>query len=158
MKIYLSKIGNDGLIIDEKISFDETYINNTSIKKLDNVSVKGRIYYDYEMNLMADLTISGNMLLEDAIDLSDIVYPFETEISEMLELSGENFEKSQNTLDITDILWQNIVLEIPIRAVKKENENISLSGDGWELVNSEKKNIDSRMAPLLELLEEGKED
>lgn len=158
MEIKVSKIPVNGLKINEKVSFDETYIAATSVKKLDDVLVQGEININEDANVVVNLTASGNMILEDAIDLSEIEYPFEVLIDEIIETSKENEENVQNTLDIMNVLWQNIVLEIPIRAVKEENENISLKGDGWELVNSEEKNIDSRLAPLLDLLEEGKED
>ena len=84
---------------------------------------------------------------------------FSFEISEIL--SENDDEKDQNelkTLDIMDILWQNIVLEVPISYRKDPNKTYSLSGDGWELVDEERKKLDPRLAPLLELLEkEGKE-
>ena len=57
-----------------------------------------------------------------------------------------------------DILWQNIVLEVPISFRKDPNQKISMSGEGWELVDEEKKVVDPRLAPLLGLLDkEGKE-
>ena len=57
-----------------------------------------------------------------------------------------------------DVLWQNIVLEVPISIKKDPDKKYDLHGDGWELVDEESKKVDPRLAPLLELLEkEGKE-
>ena len=54
------------------------------------------------------------------------------------------------------ILWQNIVLEVPISITKEKDAH--LSGEGWELKNEEdKETIDPRLAELSKLLEEGKE-
>ena len=93
------------------------------------------------------------------MDLEEVNYPINLEISEIL--SENDDEKDQNqikTLDIMDILWQNIVLEVPISVRKNPEKKYNLEGEGWELVNEERKKLDPRLAPLLELLEkEGKE-
>ena len=76
-------------------------------------------------------------------------------------MSENDDEKDQNelkTLDIMDILWQNIVLEVPISVRKDPDKKYEMSGEGWELIDEERKKLDPRLAPLLELLEkEGKE-
>jgi uncharacterized metal-binding protein YceD (DUF177 family) len=93
------------------------------------------------------------------MDLEPIDYPFSFEISEILsENDDEKDQKELKTLDIMDILWQNIVLEVPISVRKNPVKQYSLEGEGWELVNEERPKLDPRLAPLLELLEkEGKE-
>jgi len=66
------------------------------------------------------------------------------------------YKKEQNILDIMTILWENIVLEVPIRLTK--TENMQLSGDGWSMGDNKiKDDIDPRLAKLTELLREGKE-
>ena len=57
----------------------------------------------------------------------------------------ENF--FTNTLDIFPIIWENILMEIPMRVVSDEAKDIKLSGDGWKLVTEE----DITSAPLAEL-------
>ena len=57
-----------------------------------------------------------------------------------------------------DILWQNIVLEVPISYSTKNFADVKSSGEGWELVDENEKKIDPRLAPLLELLDKEREE
>ena len=68
---------------------------------------------------------------------------------------AEYFEKDKNTLDIMGILWENIVLEVPISI--STSENTFQEGNGWELVEEKKESIDPRLAPLRKLLDSEKE-
>ncbi len=159
MYIDLARVDEKGIVIDDVISFGEEYISKTPIKKLDNVKVQGRAYYSVTNEVVLECTVEGEMTLLDAIDLEPIDYPFKIEINEVLdELSDEKDQKTSKRLDIIDILWQNIVLEVPISIRKNPDKKYDLAGEGWELVMEERKKLDPRLAPLLELLEkEGKE-
>ena len=65
-------------------------------------------------------------------------------------------ENSQNTLDILSILWENIVLEIPISYT--ESDELNLKEEGYQVNGNESgENVDPRLAPLLELLDKEKE-
>ena len=57
-----------------------------------------------------DLDVSGVMILQDSISLEDIEYPFSLKIEGDLKEFITNLE---NSLDIIELLWENIVLEIP---------------------------------------------
>ena len=159
MFIDLAKVDEKGIVIDDVVSFGPEYIENTSIQKLENVKVVGRAYYSVTNEIVFDCKVDGNIVLQDAMDLEEVNYPINLEISEIL--SENDDEKDQNqikTLDIMDILWQNIVLEVPISFRKDPDKKYEMSGEGWELVDEESKKLDPRLAPLLELLEkEGKE-
>lgn len=157
--IDLSKVDEKGIFIDDTVSFGEEYLKGTIIQKLDNVKVKGRAYYSITNEIVFDCHVEGSMVLLDAMDLEPVNYPFNIEISEVLSDLSDEYDKNEvKTLDIMDVLWQNIVLEVPISFRKDPDKEYSLKGDGWELVNENEKKIDPRMAPLLELLDkEGKE-
>ena len=158
MKIDLVNIPNDGLILDQELVFPEDWIKNSEIIRLIKTWINGRVYINSAEEVMLEAKLTGKMVLLDAVDASEIEYPFEIEINENLTDNDEyNLEKEQNTLDIISILWQNIVLEVPIRVTNKNSEDISLHGEGWEFVSKEDKKVDPRMAPLLDLLKEGKE-
>ena len=134
------------------VEFDPTYYENTAIKGLKNILVSGKIYGGLSDEVEGELTVKGIMVLEDAYTLELVDYPFEFSMEENLKISQNN----ENILDITEILWQNIVLEVPISySVTKEIPETK--GEGWELNNQESKKIDSRFAKLTELLEKGKE-
>ena len=62
-------------------------------------------------------------------------------------------KNSKNILDIIPILWENIVLEVPIRLTT--SDNVKLSGDGWSLNadDNDFDDIDPRLAKLKEVLD-----
>ncbi len=159
VNIDLSKVDENGIIIDDIVSFGEEYIKNTAIQKLDNVKVQGRAYYSITNEIVFDCKVQGTFVLLDAIDLEPIDYPFSIEISEVLSENASEINKNElKKLDIMDILWQNIVLEVPISVRRDPDKKYKLEGEGWELVDEERKKVDPRLAPLLELLDkEGKE-
>ncbi len=159
MYIDLTKVNEDGIVIDDVVSFGEEYLKNTSIQKLDNVQVHGRAYYSITNEIVFDGEVEGKMILLDAMDLTPVDYPFSLKISEVLSDNADEINKKElKRLDIMDILWQNIVLEVPISFRANPDKKYEMSGEGWELVNDENKKIDPRLAPLLELLDkEGKE-
>ena len=44
---------------------------------------------------------------------------------------------NQNYIDIIPIIWQNIVLEIPLRVVSEDVSDSVTSGDGWKLIRED---------------------
>ena len=90
------------ITLDEDITFPESYYKNTSIKKMDNFHVTGVIKYNLSEEVEISLHVTGNIYLEDAITLEEVLYPIAIDIDENLsDLDGENdkfFEKSKNTL------------------------------------------------------------
>ncbi len=158
MYIDLAKIDENGINIDDTVSFSEEYIKNTPIKKLDNIKIKGRAYYSVTNEIVFDCHVEGNMILEDAITLEPVTYPINLDINEILGDNTEEFVKNESkTLDIIDILWQNIVLEVPISVRANPDKKYDLKGEGWELLNEEKTE-DPRLAPLLELLDKERKE
>ena len=154
MFIDLAKVDEKGIVIDNVVSFGPEYIENTSIQKLENVKVNGRAYYSVTNEIVFDCKVEGSFVLLDALTLEPCDYPFSIEISEILSENASELNKNElKTLDIMDILWQNIVLEVPISFRKNPDEKVEMSGEGWELVDEDKKKLDPRLAPLLELLE-----
>ena len=134
--------------------------NDLGIKKLQNLHLKGRISYNELEELEINLRLQGTMYLIDAMTLEEIPYDFNADIEDTIAENEINLEKyidkSQNRLDIQEILWENIVLEVPIR-VKKDDSLISLEGEGWQLNKEDKEEIDPRLAKLTELLKDRKE-
>ena len=138
MYIDLAKIDEKGIVIDDTVSFDESYIKKTPIKKLDNIKVKGRAYYSVTNEIVFDCDVKGTMVLEDSLTLEPIDYPIDIHINEVLgENTEENVKNESKTLDIIDILWQNIVLEVPISLRANPEKDYDLKGEGWELLKEE---------------------
>lgn len=160
MQINLSELyKKDCILIDQQV-FIENRPNNIGIKGLKDLYIKGKIIYNDMEEFEINLKLSGTIILIDAMTNEEVPYDFETFIEDSLEENETNLEKyidkSKNILDIQEILWENIVLEVPIR-VKKDNSDISLEGEGWQLNKEDKEEIDPRLAKLTELLKDRKE-
>ena len=138
MFIDLAKVDEKGITIDDTVSFDESYIKKTPIKKLDNIQVKGRAYYSVTNEIIFDCDVKGIMVLEDSLTLEPVNYPIDIHINEVLgENTEENVKNESKTLDIIDILWQNIVLEVPISLRVNPEKDYDMKGEGWELLKED---------------------
>ena len=136
MKLDLNYLNRFSKInIDEDISLDSEYYKNTEIRDLKNIHVSGIAEIDFEDNINLELNIKGLMILPCAVTLQDVEYKFETDIEESVGKFEEIYKNNKNTLEISSILWENIVLEIPIRVVSDDLEPSNTSGDGWELIS-----------------------
>lgn len=160
MKIDLTNLMTnitDWVDINESIIIPEELIKTSDIKRLDNVVFKGKITKDYDMNLVLNGVISGVMVLPDDITLEDTNYEFSGEIEEYVE---EVLEINRNTIDILELLWQNILVEVPLKIHNPKNENIKLEGAGWRLITEEelKNRKNCPLSDLSKLLDkEGRE-
>lgn len=153
MKIDLTKMiyNNQYKIpVNGEIIIPEEELKNTEIRKISPVKVNGFIYNnedDYEL----DINISGVMTLGCARTLKDVDYPFSIDIEENI---GDNDDKileiKQNSLDIFPIVWQNILVDIPLRVLAPDAKEESLEGDGWRLITEDdkKEEIDPRLKDL----------
>ncbi len=150
------KSGIDSFIpIDMTYSFTKEELENSGILKLDNVKIKGEIgknsLYDYTINII----VEGTMILPCAISLKPVNYDFSVEIdenlAEMAEEFAENVKNNQKTIDIFPIIWENILMEIPMRIVSDDVSDVKTKGDGWELITDETSG-NSTLAKLKDLL------
>ena len=136
MKLDLNYLNRFSKIeVDEDISFVCDVYKDTEIRSLKDVHVSGLISIDFEDNVNLDLNISGTMVLPCAVSLEDVEYKFDTEIEESIGKFEEFYKNNKNKLEISSILWENIVLEIPIRVVAECVKPSNTSGDGWELIS-----------------------
>ena len=149
MNIELNKITDKGIIINENITYED--YNRSLIKDLSNISVKGKLFYNNLDELIFMGNISGVMKLVDANSGDIIDYPFDSEIDDIIP----NDYINEKSLDLKAFLWQNIVLEVPIRVSNSNIEN--LKGDGWELRDENSKKDDPRLDVFKALLDKGKE-
>ena len=117
------------IIINNEVNIPKELLTNSLIDNLENINLSGKISFDEEDNLQLVGKLTGTMVLKDDITLEPVEYNFDTEIEEILN-------KNQNILDITEILWQNILVEIPSK-VRATDEDIELSGDGWRVISEE---------------------
>ena len=141
------KVNN--ISIDEEFTIPKEEYANTDIIDLSKVKVKGNLTYPDVDDLLLDIECSGTMKLNDSVSLEPVNYPFSFKISENVV---EFLEKEQFTLDIISILWENIVLEIPIRYSEVTNYD-EYKGDGWRVISEDEKNVNTNN-PFRDLLKE----
>ena len=141
-------VNNKTISIDSDIIVPNDYLEKSGIRRLNNIHFKGCIKKLIDDTYQLEGTISGIMILPDDITLEDYEYNFTSEIEEKIEETSIN---SQKTLDITGILWQNILVEIPLKAVNEKNKDLTLEGDGWRLIKEDE--VKSSNNPLSSLEE-----
>ena len=132
--------------IDEVVSIPKSYFENSKVVALNNIKVFGKFFYDPNNNIYANINIAGVMNLLDDISLEEVEYPFTTSYNDILD---ENLKNSKNRLDLFELLWENIVLEVPLKFTKVTNLS-EFHGDGWKLVSEE--NITKKNNPFNDLL------
>lgn len=139
MEIDLTSLNSDVITeveIDTIVSFDSKYLEKSVIKRLDNIKVIGTISKDSSSDNILNASVTGQMLLEDSVSLEDVNYPFSIQIEEKI---GEN---NENTIDIMDILWQNIILEIPLKFTNVQDYS-KFQGEGWKLVSEDELKVEN---------------
>lgn len=148
------------LEIDESLEFSEEILKNTEIKRLENIKAKGELTRIENSTYHITLNITGNMVLLCARSLEEVDYKLNIFIDKNIgeeETAEEKQVILQNSLDIFGIVWENIVLEVPLRVIK-ENADFLESGDGWSLIDDKNKTNNSPFSDLLDMLDmEGKE-
>lgn len=144
----------DSISINEKVIVNEELLEKSSIKRLENVEFNGKIKKDFDMNLELSGVISGKMILPDDVTLEDTDYEFKIDILENIE---EVSKIERNTIDILDYLWQNILVEVPLKVHNPNNDNIRLEGNGWRLITEEelKNRKNNPFSDLSKILEKG---
>ena len=149
MKINLNLLP---ITLDDDIVIPESYYENTEIKRLENIHVKGIIKYDLSDEVIINLVLTGKMIIIDSITLEEITNDLniniDTNLEEITSESTYFYEKDKNILDIIEFLWENIVLEVPISRTLVSGTN--MEGNGWSLNKEDgiQEEIDERFLKL----------
>lgn len=161
MELNLAELTNGSVTYDNDFVINADTYKEVGILDLKNLHVTGDISLNSVSMLAVNLIITGIMVIPDSVTTEPVDYPFTSKIEEEYDINDEFFleyyQKEQNRLDIMKILWENIVLEVPMRFTLAKDAH--LSGDGWSLGEDKNKDdqIDPRLAKLAELLDNGKE-
>lgn len=159
MNIDLTKLIYNNLYkidVSGEVIIPEEKLKDTDIKSISPVKVEGYVLNndeDYEL----DIKVSGIMVLSCARTLRNVNYPFDIQINEII---GENDDNSleiiQNRLEIFPIIWQYILVDVPLRVLHPDAKEKSLEGDGWRLITEDNKKevIDPRLIALSEFNKE----
>ncbi len=123
----------ESVVIDEDIVFEKDFYENTDIQGFNFIHVAGYIKRSTEDDDIVNLDVNGEMVLLDSISNEEVNYPFSFKIEDSLtEILGN----CPNTIDILELLWENIVLEVPLKFTTVEDFS-KFQGDGWKLVSDE---------------------
>lgn len=151
------------LEVHGEVVIDAEVMQNTSIVRLESVTFDGEVTKLCDNSYQIVGLIKGIMVLPDDITLEEVEYSFVSEIEEKFSEFSVNNENNlkivQNNLDITDFLWQNILVEIPLKVVSEKNRDVTLKGDGWRLVTEDelKTSNDSPFSELSKMFDSRKE-
>ena len=124
--------------VDMTFSFGSDSLDGTEVTSIDDVKITGEITRNSIDNIVLTLDVEGTMIIPCAITLKPVDYCFSFVISEELEGDcSDSNTKYQNSLDILPIIWENILMEIPMRVVSEGAEGSSMSGDGWQFIRDD---------------------
>lgn len=146
------------LEINEDCNIDKGLLDQTDLLELKNIVVSGNLFLDSLGDYQISLDIGGVMVLPCAITLKPVYYPFNIEVDgnvfDLLDEIDENSKKFENTIDIFPIIWENILMEIPLRVVAEDAKEVTMAGDGWKFVTDleTKGTTNSELEKLKDLL------
>ena len=138
----------DQIDINEKISFPKEDLNKAGILDLNEVNIKGILDNEYNLHL----NIQGKMILPCNLTLEPVDYPFDITLDENITELIKNSKKTQKTIDILPIIWENILMEIPMKIISPKAKNMKTKGEGWELITDSKTKANNGLAKLKDLL------
>lgn len=100
------------------------YIENISdILDIKDVKVSGVGQNVHDDRYVFDLIIDTVLILEDAVTLDPIEYSMHIETSEVFDFNDDEVNIiEKNTIDLENVVWENILVEKPMRYTKSEDE------------------------------------
>lgn len=159
MNIDITKLKNsivDSIPIENEMEFPKDDITRADMLDLKGVKVTGNINRNSLDDYYVELHVEGKMVLPCALTLKPVDYPFSLNIdaifSEDAQEMSKKIKKCENTIDILPIVWENILMEIPMRVVSPDANLEKIEGDGWKLVTEDSEDINPELAKLKDLL------
>ena len=164
MKWLLSDLAVDN---NQKMFYKETIkpdIKNfesvTRLKAINPFNINGVWYYDEISDyLYTEFNLSGKVVISDSITLEDTDFYIDVNTTEVFSFDqiddvADHLVKD-NAVDLTDIINQVIVANIPFKVRKDDSEEYP-KGDNWEIMseadfNKLPKKVNPQMAKLLDL-------
>lgn len=133
-------------------SFSKEQLINSGILELNNVLIEGQITKKFA-EIHMNVKVSGTMILPCSISLKPTKYPFLIQIDDDLSNLIVDFDKNEtNTLDIFSIIWENILMEVPLKVVNDDLSDVKTEGEGWKFVTSREERINPELEKLKDLL------
>lgn len=120
----LFKYNQVPLEFNEEIDYHEYIKNISDILDISIVKVKGSARHLYDDRYSFDLNIKCRLVLEDAITLDPVDFDIDLDVTETFdkkvdfEVDDDTRLIEKNTIDLHDVVWENILLEKPIKVTK----------------------------------------
>ena len=153
---------SDEIKIDDEITIDKSYLEKTDIKDISKIKVNGKIR-PFETNFELNLNVKCTLTLICSISLKDVKYDIDININEVIGEENEDVELEENnkiinnSIDLIPIIWQNIILEVPLKVISPDVKQENIKGDGWRFITDEEVmdcDIDPRLEKLKDFLNE----
>ena len=108
---------------DEILDFKDRIENIDDILDISNVKVSGSGRNIVNDRYIFDLNIECLLTLECARTLEPVEYPISLQVTEIFDVNDSQDEDiriiEKNTIDLSDVIWENIYLEKPMRVFKE---------------------------------------
>ena len=130
MQIDISKLINgyvDEITVNEEIKLDDNLLKENNIYRIHDLIFDGSITLNEDDKVLITGKIIGYLVMPDDLTLEETDVKIDTIIEEIIE-------KNEKILDISEILWQNILMEIPSK-VRSHDEEVNISGNGWRVIS-----------------------
>lgn len=113
--------------LGKPFSFKGSYDFKDNIKVIDDIlnisifEVEGIGKCLYDDRYQFDLEIKGVLYLQDAWTLDEVQYPLNIKTIEIFDVKEDDDVNliEKNTIDLKNVVWENIILNKPMRVTKK---------------------------------------
>lgn len=138
--------------VDINYSFSKEELENTDILEFNDCKVVGTISNGYD-DFILNLNVLGIMVLPCSVSLKPVNYPVDIKIEgNFKDLFTEKDINVKNSIDIFPIIWENILMEIPLKVVSDDLTDVKTSGEGWQLITEKQGEINPELEKLKDLL------
>ena len=113
---------NEPLEFEGKVDYTEFVKNCGDIIRMDEVEYSGKCSVIGTDRFLFELSIKTTMYLEDCWTLEEVPFEVDLEVDEIFckDIDDEDARYiEKNTVDLYDIIWENVLLEKPIRITKQ---------------------------------------
>ena len=106
-----------------EFDFKDRIENIEDILDISITTVNGVGQNVYDDRYVFDLHIVSKLVLEDANTLEPVEFPIDIEVTEIFDKidDGEINIILTNTIDLEEVIWENVYLERPMRITKQDN-------------------------------------
>lgn len=120
----LIKLTQRPFSFEESYDFSEEASKIEDILSIGEIKVEGTVSRLYDDRYEFDLHIWGILTLEDARTLEPAPFEVDLKVTEVFDKVVNDDEDvryiEKNTVDLREVIWENILLEKPIRFVKED--------------------------------------